>query len=185
MLGLAALVSLSGCGTFTNVPAQVKVAKVDGATLTYEKPDATDGWRTVKIDPAILTLQGEPGSIGVTFEQMKVDYFQINNTRVPAAKIPVMDLRVSVRVESSHYPNNPAAAPLNQADVGKTVYAAKTDVELPIVTRHVSAYGGELDTNAGAIWAQVELIGNDDAGFPAKLVAYVPITFIGPPNGAK
>jgi hypothetical protein len=182
---LAALASASACGLYTNVPAQIKVAQVVGATLFYEKPDATDGWREVKIEDPTMTLVGEPGSIGVTYEKMKVDYLQINEKPVAAGEIPPMDLRVSIRVESSNFPSDPLAGPLSREQMGVALAVGKTTVTLPIVTRHVSAYGAKVSENVAALSAQLTLKGVDDAGYPAELIVYVPITFQGPPGTGK
>lgn len=187
LFGLVGLFTLAGagCGLYTNVPAQIKVADVVGATLTYEKPDASDGWRNVKVETPTVTLVGEPGSIGVTYEKMKVDYLQINEKRVPDTEIPPMDLRISFRVESSNYPTDPLAGPLTRDAMGRTLQVGKAQLNLPIITRHVSAYGAKTTENVAALSAQVQLIGTDDAGYPANLTVYVPITFFGPPGTGK
>lgn len=187
MLGLAGLVALvgSGCGLYTNIPAQIKVAEVVGATVTYDRPDAADGWRNVKVETPSVTLVGEPGSIGVTYERIKVLYLMINEQPIAAKEIPDMNLRMSVRVESSNFPTDPLAGPLARDQMGTTLQVGKSTVTLPIVTRHVTAYGAKLSENAASLSAQVTLTGADDAGVPASLTIYVPITFIGPPTGAK
>lgn len=184
LLGLAALVTTSSCGMYTNVPAQIHVATVKGATVTYAFPDAA-GNREAKIDVPEVTLAGEPGSVGCTFEQMKIDYFQINSARVSSSLVPPIDMRVTTRVESSNFPTDPLAGPVSADAIGKTLAVGKTTFEPPVVTRHVTAYGLNSSENAGAIWAQVQLIGTDDAGFPQTVTAYVPITFLGSPGTGK
>jgi hypothetical protein len=184
LLGLAALLTTSSCGMYTNVPAQIHVMTVKGATVTYSLPD-TAGNRESKIDAPEITLAGEPGSVGCTFEQMKIDYFQINNARVSSQYVPPIDMRVTTRVESSNFPTDPLSGPVTSESLGKTLAVGKTTFEPPVVTRHVTAYGLNTTENAGAIWAQVVLIGTDDAGIHQEVTAYVPITFLGSPGTGK
>lgn len=183
---LTTLASLSACGFYTNVPAQIKVAQVVGGNLLYEKPDLSDGGRrSVTITEPTMTLVGEPGSIGVTYDTIKVDYLQINLKPVPATEIPPMDLRVSMRVESSNFPSDLLTGPLTREQMGVSLQIGKATVKLPIITRHVSAYGAKLSENVAALTAQLRISGTDDAGFPANIDVYVPITFQGPPGNGS
>lgn len=183
MLGLMAALSLSSCGLYTNVPAQYHVAEVKPASLTYQKPDA-DGYREIEIVPAQLTMIGEPGSIGVTFDTVNVQYLTdvVRKTFVSESDISTLNMRMSFRVESSNYTSDPVAGPIDQEKTGQAVYVGRNTITLPVVTRHVEDYGMKTAINASAITAQVKLTGVDDAGFPAEMAVYVPITFHGAPG---
>lgn len=166
---------LAGCGMYTNLPAQIRVGEVKPAKVTFEKPDAS-GVREVNIEQGTVTLIGEPGSIGVTYEKMNIDYLAINESTVPQGELPPMDLRMSVRVGSSNFPGD-VKGPLEQDKIGQTVQAGVGTFTVPVVTKFVEQYG--LKTNVGALTAQVRLSGQDDAGLPADMVLYVPIVFHG------
>lgn len=183
LLCLAAALSVSGCGLYTNVPAQYHVAEVKPASLTYQKPD-TDGYRAIEVVPAQVTVVAEPGSIGVTFDTAKVSYVSdfARNTFVSESDISTLNLRLSFRVESSNYPSDPTGGPIDQKAIGQAVHVGRNTITLPVVTRHVEDYGMKTAINASAITAQVKLTGTDDAGFPAELAVYVPITFHGAPG---
>lgn len=175
LLSLSAALAVAGCGLYTNIPAQIHVSEVKPATVTYDQADASGG-RAAKTEQGQLTLIGDPGSIGATFEEMTIDYLEINKAPVAKTELPPMDLRMSVRVTSSNFPTD-IKQPLQQAAVGVSVQAGTGTVTLPVVTRFVEQYG--LRTNVGALTAQVQLSGFDDAGLPIKLAVYVPIIFHG------
>jgi hypothetical protein len=187
LLGLASIVSLasvSACGLYTNVPAQIHIVDIKGGTVTYG--NTTNDSREVTVVAPEITLAGEPGSIGATIESIQVDYVTTDGkTLVPTNKVPGMNLRMSIRVESSNFPTDPMAGPLTQASVGQTVAIGKATVSLPVITRHVIAYGADATVNLASVTAQFHMQGTDDAGFPVDLTAYAPITFLGPPTGTK
>lgn len=185
LLCLAAALSVSSCGLYTNVPAQYHVAEVKPASLTYQKPD-TDGYRSIEVVPGQVTVVGEPGSIGVTFDSARVsyvsDYSRGQAGLISEGEISTLNLRMSLRVESSNYPSDPTGGAIDQKAIGQATYVGRNTVTLPVVTRHVEDYGMKTAINASAITAQVTFKGTDDAGFPAELVVYVPITFHGAPG---
>ena len=173
-------IALSGCGLYTDLPAQVHVSNVTPGIITYTKPDA-EGYRDDTITEPQLTLIGEPGSIGVTFVEMTVDYLNNAEQFVPTSDLPELKLRTAFRVESSNYSSNPADAskPIDQTQVGKSVYAAQNTQTLPICSRWVEDYGRSTANNAAVLTAQVKLSGYDDAGWPQEVDVDVPIVFNG------
>jgi hypothetical protein len=153
-------------------------------TVTYG--NTTNDTREVTVVVPEITLAGEPGSIGATIESIQVDYVTTDGkTLVPTAKVPGMNLRMSIRVESSNFPTDPLSGPVTTANVGQTVAVGKAVVSLPVITRHLIAYGAEAGVNVASVTAQFHMAGTDDAGFPVDITAYAPITFLGPPTGTK
>lgn len=176
---LALAAALPGCGTFTNVPAMINVQDLKPAVLTYQFTNGTAGAREIKIDQPTVTLVGQPGSIGVTYDRMIVTYLDAQ-TEAPADrnKLPPLSLRSTFRVASSALPGTTGASGLiDQTKVGQQVFASSTTITLPVVNSYVEQYGLSLFTPG--VTAQVQLQGSDDAGFPADLAFYVPISFVG------
>lgn len=187
----AAVLTLSSCGMYTNIPAQVFVASVKPANLIYQKPDA-DGFRAITMEAPEVTLRGEPGSIGATFSQMKISYFKTdsNSQGLPSAvasgDIAGVNTFLTVHVPSSNFPSDPGANPMDVTQTGKMIQAGTITTSVPVVTRHVEDYGMNLTNYANAaLTAEVIWTGTDDAGFPTEVRFHVPITFNGPAGNGK
>lgn len=162
MTGLAA--AAGGCGLYTNIPAQIKVAPSENitATVTY----SVDQNRiSADVKNPKVTLQGEPGSIGVTYNEIAIEYLPTSLTLNPRRVV----IAGSIRVPSSH-----------QFDANNKVVPAKITTELPIISSHVVQLGNPLSQGRinSQISAKVTLTGTDDAGFPATLDFFVPINFL-------
>lgn len=181
----ALLTSLGGCGAYTNIPAQIVVAEVKPGKVTYTVTN-TDGAKQTSIEEPSVTLRGDPGSLGVTYNTMNVKYYDIASNQLPSTSIPSMKLGLTVRVESSVFPNDPlAVGEMNLGDVGQKDYVGRYSFSPPILTRHVEEYGASSDLTKGnqaAVYAEVELVGADDANWPADLIFFVPIIFSGSPT---
>ncbi|MEB3328108.1 MAG: hypothetical protein VKQ33_02615 [Candidatus Sericytochromatia bacterium] len=173
-LALAACLA-PGCGWYTNLPASVYVAAVKPGKVTYEAPNA-QGVREVKTEPPVVTFHTEPGSIGVNFELCRVTY-------TPASSLlPKQEFGLSFRVEAAGYPTQPRTGRIEQGQVGQFVEVGKVEVEVPVLTRHVEAYGLDASTNAPMITAVTEFLGTDDATWQVPLTARIPIYFLGQPG---
>lgn len=182
-IGLTLLTLLSGgCGWYTNLPASVYVAAVKPGKITYEPANA-QGVREIKTENPVVTFRGEPGSIGVTIDKCIVRYMLSNDSQAPQDKLPGMTLGLSFRVESSNYPTQPGAGRIDHSQVGQFVEVGKTEVEVPLLTRHVEAFGQDSSVNASLVTAVAEFKGSDDAMLPVSLYAQVPIYFSGQPGG--
>jgi hypothetical protein len=105
LVATAALLSLPGCGWYTNIPAQIMVVAVKPGRVTYQPPNAS-GQRLVEIEPPLVSFQGEPGSIGANFTQMSVVY-QTTALGTTGAGLPAVKMGMSFRVESSNYATAP------------------------------------------------------------------------------
>lgn len=179
----ATTLCITGCGYYTNVPAQV-VATVTPARLVYGEGTASN---TVKITEPEVSFRTEPGSVGVTYNRITVKYFKIDGTAVAASDLPPLKLGLTCHVDGSQLPSNPLdpAKGINQAAQGKEVWVGRVTVALPIVTRHVEQYGGRTsgpDVNQAGVFAQVQMDGADDAGFDSSITFFVPIIFSGFPG---
>ncbi|HEY9723744.1 MAG TPA: hypothetical protein V6D47_17155 [Oscillatoriaceae cyanobacterium] len=187
LLILGTALSCASCGLFTNVPAQVHVENVTPGTIDYTIASATQSAVYKETQPT-ATIVGEPGSIGVTFTTMDVQYADPTNNLTPkpldSKSVAPLELRFTVRVDSSNYPADPAAAqPIDQTKIGQQVNVGKTTITLPVITRQVETFGDQkLNYGDAGITAEVTLSGTDDAGFPASVQLDIPITFTGPQN---
>jgi hypothetical protein len=176
LLPLAALLSLSACGFYTAIPAQIH-ASVTPGSVAYSAPDAT-GVLTDKVTQPTLILTGEPGSIGMTFNFMTVDYLGADGKVI--TNLAELVLRNTIRLEASQYPQDPAGPNIDFTKVGTSLHVAQTTVPLPLITRALEIYGSSSGA-APVVTAQMLLSGTDDANFPTPLsgplTVDVPITF--------
>lgn len=164
--GLFLAAALAGCGLYTNLPAQIKVAPASDAGLKASVTYTVDQSRiSAEIKNPTLVLEGEPGSIGVTYDTINIEYLPASLNLNPR----VIRITGSVRVGSSH-----------QFDKDGKVMAGKGQIELPIISSHVVELGNPLSPSRinSQISAKVTLEGVDDAGWPASLDVYIPINFI-------
>jgi hypothetical protein len=156
----------TGCGLYTNLPAQIKVAPATDAGIRASVTYTVDQSRiSAEVKNPTLLLEGEAGSIGVTYDSISVEYLPASLNINPR----VIKIAGSVRVASSH-----------QFDKdGKTIIG-KGQIELPVISSHVVELGNPLSQGRinSQISAKVTLSGVDDAGWPASLDVYVPINFL-------
>lgn len=165
--GIAAvfLASVMGaCGLYTNIPAQIKVASTQtpSATVTY-KVDQSKISADV-VNPTIA-LEGEPGSIGVTYDEITIEYLPANLSINPRQVV----IAGSIRVPSSH-----------QFGENNQVVVGRVETQIPVVSSHVVQLGNPLSQNRvnSQISAKVTLKGTDDAGFESIKELYIPINFL-------
>jgi len=155
---------LAGCGYYTNLPAQIKLdAPTDNnitATVTYTVGEANQLSADIKNPKVALT--GEPGSIGVTYDEISIKY-------LPESVSPAVTIAGSIRVPSSH-----------QFDENSNVITGRVETEIPVLSSKIVQLGSPLASNriTSQISAQVTLSGTDDAGFPASYQFFVPINFL-------
>lgn len=167
------LLTLSSCGQFTNLPAQVKLGtsseKIDlGATVTYKIDDKNIA---VEASNPTLILEGEAGSVGVTYNELTIEYLPKDlplGTRV-------LTVAVNVRVPSSH-----------KFDKDGNIVQGRTELTIPVVSNQIIGLGDPNAPNRirSQISAKVSLSGTDDAGIFSVFDTFVPINFIttGLPN---
>lgn len=181
----ATLLSLPGCGWYTNIPAQIAVHSVKPGRVLYEPAD-TRGIREIKVETPVVTIQGEPGSIGANFSKMSVQYQLSSDTA--SAKLPALKVGFTFRVDSSVYPVQPTVAKIPQGDVGLSVDVGKRELEFPVITRHVEQWGLETQApegNAAMVTAKCICVGVDDANLELQLNVDIPIYFSGAPGDGK
>ena len=185
VVGVALASLASGCGWYTNIPAAIVAVGVTPGRVLYEKK--SNEVITTITNPKV-TFRADPGSVGATFDLIDVTYVRNDGrTKTDAALLPAMVLGATVRVDGSVYPDNPlAAGPLDQTKVGTNVFVGRFEYEIPVITRHVEAYGSRSsgnEANANAIYAQCIFRGADDANWPIEATVIAPIVFNGtPPN---
>lgn len=159
------MAALAGCGLYTNVPAQIQLdAPPDSivATVDYK---VQQGTITAEIKNPTITLVGEPGSIGVTYDEISIEYLPSGLNLNP----PTVVIAGSIRVPSSH-----------QFDENGNAIPGKATTELPIISSQVVALGspntdGRINSQ---ISAKITLNGTDDAGFPSSYTFFIPINFL-------
>lgn len=163
-VGLVSIAPLTSCGLYTNIPAQIKVASSDNvtATVTYT---VDQNKISADVKNPKITLQGDAGSIGVTYNEIKIEYLPTSLSLNPRTVV----IAGSIRVPSSH-----------QFDANNKIVPGSTTTELPIISSHVVQLGNPLSQGRinSQISAKVTLSGTDDAGFPASLEFFVPINFL-------
>ncbi|MEB3197252.1 MAG: hypothetical protein VKP62_08620 [Candidatus Sericytochromatia bacterium] len=184
LVGILLLPLLAGCGWYTNLPASLYVASVKPGKVIYEPPN-TAGVRDIKTENPVVRFQGEPGSIGALFNSVSVKYLLGSGKPASPDRLPGVSFGLSFRVEASTYPAPPAGGKMDQSQLGLFIEPGKTEIELPVLTRHVEQFG--LDTsqpegNAPLVTADTTFTGLDDANFPITLQAFVPIYFSGNPG---
>lgn len=157
---LAAFAVLTGCGWYTNVPAQLSVVSIEPATVQV----AIEGSKVTFTNPTV-TVQGQNGSIGATFGQANVTYSE-------GSGIGKKSLAMSLRVEPTYLKKYPTETSTSK-EVEFTPGTGKG--LLPIVDQAVV---DALKTTR-SMTATVTLVGVDDANYPTSLTLYVPITSTG------
>ena len=176
VLGLMA--PLTSCGWYTNVPAQIQVKSIQpsAVTVTYAEPGASaKATYTATVGDAILTLSGQPGSIGVNFRNAAVSYY------APGTEQAVFErsFPIDLRVEASVYREDPRKDELGTGtwEDGKLIIGTG-QLSLPmLVDRAVLDYG--FGRTSSMLYALIRFTGEDDAKFPQNLEVSIPIVFTG------
>lgn len=175
-LALGLMASLAGCGWYTNVPGQVHTRSVEPLVVSYDEPGAgAQATYKATVNQATLTLAGQPGSIGVSFRNLKVRYF------VPGSENPAFErsFPIDLRVEPSVYREDPRKDELGTGnwEDGKLIIGTGQLSLTMLVDRSVLDYG--FTKSNSQLYALLEFTGEDDAKFPQYLEVSVPIAFTG------
>lgn len=170
---LSLMVSAPGCGWYTNVPAQIHARSVPSVIVTYEPGSGTPYKATV--NDAVMTLAGQPGSIGASFRNVNVSYYK------PGSDDPVFErsFPIDLRVEPSIYREDPRKDELGTGNwrEGKLIIGTGSLPLAMLVDRAVMDFGY---TKANSqLYALLTFTGEDDAKFPARYEVSVPIVFAG------
>lgn len=170
LLPLFAISSLAigACGQYTNFPAQYHIAGTSSLVATVAYPSNSSGTTGTTSSSAVvklpkLVIKGEPGSVGVNFNQMDIKY---NVADISATTLPI-----SMRVDSSNF-----------RDTNGTVIAESASYDLPVISPKVLDYGKRQ--GIGNISAIVTLSGSDDAAWPVSIDVNVPIVFLPSASGS-
>ena len=161
---LLALGLTGGCGYYTNFPAQYHIVQNADYPLTAEVAYTVDGAKvTYSIKNPKLLLEAEPGSIGVTFNTLTIDY----GPTTIAAQLPRTTVYTTMRVGTSNY-----------RDKDNKYFMIGYGVsELPVINTKVVSIGTPPSGVTFPITASIQLDGTDDAGFPAYFEFKIPINF--------
>ena len=185
-LVLGVMAPLAGCGWYTNVPAQIHIKSVSPSSITVNYKEPGTGAKALydaTISDAVLTLAGDPGSIGATFYTVSVKFTDGTNgsNGNPGAATGLNDqaIDMSFRVEPSVFREDPRKDELGTKnwEDGKLIIGTGQMSLGAVVNRQVLDYGFKRTSNV--VTALVTLSGYDDAKFPATVTVNVPITFTG------
>lgn len=160
---LAAFAALTGCGWYTNVPAQISVASVEPATVLV----TIEGAKASFTNPTV-TLKGQNGSIGATYTKADVVY----KVGAESAGIANKSMYINLRVDPTYLKKYPAETSTTK-EVEFTPGSGQA--VLPIIDQDVIDAG----KSKRSMTAIVTLTGGDDANFGTSLPIYVPIVFTG------
>jgi hypothetical protein len=175
-LALGLLAPLSACGWYTNVPAQIHARPVNSLIVTYEEPGAgAKATYKATVSESVLTLAGQPGSIGASFRNVTIRYY------TPGGKDPVFErsFPIDLRVEPSVYREDPRKDELgdkNWEDNKLIIGTGQLSLTM-LVDRAVMDYG--FSKTGGQLYALLDFTGEDDAKFSQRLEVSVPIVFTG------
>jgi len=185
-LALGLMTPVTSCGMYTNVPAQIHVKSVLPASITVNYKEPAVGAKATyeaAISDAVLTLAGEPGSIGATFYSVNVTFTdgttQKDGNPVAAAGLTKQAIDMSLRVESSVFREDPRKDELSDKnwEDGKLIIGTGQMSLGAFVNREVLDYGFKSTSNV--VTALITLSGYDDARFPTSLTVNLPIVFTG------
>ncbi len=158
---LAVLAALSGCGWYTNVPAQLSVTNIEPATVQV----TIEGSKATFTNPTV-TVQGQNGSLGATFGRADIKYDGDSG-------IGNKSMAMSLRVEPTYLKKYPRESLTNTQDLEFVAGTGKA--VLPIVDQSVV----DALKAKRSVTATVTLMGLDDANYPTSLTLYVPIVSTG------
>ncbi|HBN09133.1 MAG TPA: hypothetical protein DD435_10960 [Cyanobacteria bacterium UBA8530] len=170
ILALLSGILLVGCGPFTNAPAQLHVKTINPSSVTVNYKTDGEGVTTTAYENPTILIEGEPGSVGATFNRAMIIYRDSNGKEIPNTTLPSLDLDVSIDVGTSNY-RDPADT--------KKILLGNGSWLAPIVTRHLIDYGLKKSNDPAAVSADITLAGKDYAWFPISLHISVPIAFVG------
>lgn len=182
LLGMGLLVGLlaplTSCGWYTNVPAQIQVKSIEpsAVTVTYKETDSgAKAAYDATVTDAVLTLSGQPGSIGVSYRNARVDYFAPGSESAVISRSFPIDLRVPPSV----YREDPRKDELGTGtwQDGKLIIGTGQLTLSMFVDREIIQYG--FGSGSKMLYALVTFTGEDDAKFPQSLEVSVPIVFTG------
>ena len=159
---LLLLLFITGCGPYTNFPAQIRVKSLDPSSAVVSFQREAVGISVQQINNPVLTLQADPGSIGATYTVARILYSDGAGQRIA---ILGKELGVTIRVPPSTFIDAQ----------GKVVLGVGSST-LPIVNKEVVAFAVG-NSGIGALVADITLEGTDDAKWPADLTLSVPILF--------
>lgn len=188
--GAAVALGAAGCGWYTNVPAMIHVKSVEPATVTVEfSTNVADKTIKATFTQPTITLEGQPGSIGATFKDMRIAYYDPEFGKKADVASPSLaifsgkelNLKAYVRVDTSALHEDPSKEYVEMKDIpDKRLIIGSTKFVAPVINNDVVALGSP---NAGAqrksiIFARVVLDGEDDAKFAYSKEIFIPISFV-------
>ncbi len=187
--GAALALGASGCGWYTNVPAMITVKSVEPATVTVEfTKNKTDQTVVSKYTQPTITLEGQPGSIGATFKDMRIAYYRPSQGAAPNLGTPMAEvsggkelyLKAFVRVDTSALHEDPSKAYLEMKDIAdKRLIIGVSKFVAPVITREILDLGDPTATaRVSLIFARVVIEGEDDAKWPYSKEIFIPISFV-------
>lgn len=187
--GAAAALGMAGCGWYTNVPAMIHVKSVVPATVTVEfTKNKTDNVVTAKYTQPEITLESQPGSIGATFKDMRIAYYDASAGTPPSVASPSLDifsgkelyLKAFVRVEPSTMHEDPSKGYLEMKDIpDKRLIIGSGKFVAPVINNHVLEQGDPgKATRKNLIFCRIVLEGEDDAKWPYSKEVFIPISFV-------
>lgn len=189
LLAIATALGMAGCGWYTNVPAMIHVKSVEPATVTVEfTKNKTDNVVTAKYTQPTITLESQPGSIGATFKDMRIAYYDRSLGQGPDPKKPMPEigggqelyLKAYVRVEPSTLHEDPSKGYLEMKDIpDKRLVIGSAKFVAPVITNEVLALGDPASsTRKSLIFCRVVIEGEDDAKWPYSKEVFIPISFV-------
>lgn len=160
-----------GCGLYTNIPSQVHIVQDKDSPLIAKVIYNTDSNKiTYTIQNPTLTLETEPGSIGVTYNKISIKYLPeeyLSQYKITTNVVITGELRVG----SSHF-----------RDKDGNLIISRGSTELPVINPQIIALGTPQSHGGSGISTQISaevlLEGTDDAGFPASFTVNIPINFL-------
>jgi hypothetical protein len=178
--------ALAGCGWYTNLPAEIRLVGIEPSTVTikYTKVVSAQGGTSYNVDytQPVVTLQGAPGSIGVTYDTASLIYYAPSKDTNPPAAIDALKIGsmfTSVRINSSALREDPAAGNQDVTNYDqKKIILGTTKWTAPVVTKDLIDYGAPDKGNPKLVVAELVLSGKDDARWPASAKTIdVPVAF--------
>ena len=187
--GAAIALGIAGCGWYTNVPAMIHVKSVEPATVTVEfKTNKADQAVTATYTNPTITLEGQPGSIGATYKDMRIAYYDRAVSKEPDLNKPMAEvaggqeayLKAFVRVEPSTQREDPSKGYIEMAGMSeKRLISGTAKFVAPIITNEILSLGDpKATTRKSLIFARIVLTGEDDAKWQAVKEIFIPITFV-------
>lgn len=189
-----AALGVTGCGWYTNIPAQVDVISIEPSSVAVEylhsKPDSPLKGITAKFTNPTITLAGQPGSIGLTITKVSITYWDTGSgpslgTIIGKEQRLLTTVRVGTSAMREDYSKgyqemDPTTAGGVSEWQKKRLIIGQGKFLAPIVNYDVLLLGSSENTTQrrSIIYAQVFLEGEDDAHWPfSRGGISIPITF--------